>query len=48
MDNQEKIKVKRNKKKDKSKQKHDRNGKYTPKFIRVFEGKTYISMKDSK
>ena len=46
MDNPEKIKTKRNKKKDKSKQKHDRNGKYNPKFIRILGGKTYISMDD--
>ena len=48
MDNQEKIKIKRNKKKDKSKSKQDRNGKYTPRFIRMFEGKTYISIDDNK
>lgn len=42
MENQEKIKVKRNKKKDKTKQKHDRNGKYTPRFVRMFVEKTYV------
>ena len=48
MDNQKQIKIKRNKKKDKSKEKSDRSGKYNPKFIRIFEGKTYVSMDNSK